>query len=184
MPFFSFEDFENFDRRMDDMLKEMLENLPKNYIKERKLPDGSIIRQMGPIVYGYSMTLDPNGKPVIREFGNVKPFSKTTPFGIQKPALKYREEREPLVDVISEGETIKVVAEVPGVDKKDIVLNCSEKVLAVSVNTNNRKYCKEIELPHEVDPKSSKASYINGVLEVTLAKIKKSKHKGERINIE
>jgi HSP20 family protein len=184
MPFFSFEDFENFDRRMDDMLKEMLENLPKNYIKERKLPDGSIIRQMGPIVYGYSMTLDPNGKPVIREFGNVKPFSKTTPFGIQKPALKYREEREPLVDVISEGETIKVIAEVPGVDKKDIVLNCSEKVLAVSVNTNNRKYHKEIELPHEVDPKSSKASYINGVLEVTLAKIKKSKHKGERINIE
>ncbi|MGH9923950.1 MAG: hypothetical protein ACRD5B_01100 [Nitrososphaeraceae archaeon] len=27
---------------------------------------------MGPIVYGYSMTIRPDGRPRVREFGNVK----------------------------------------------------------------------------------------------------------------
>jgi len=26
---------------------------------------------MGPFVYGYSMTMGPDGKPIVREFGNV-----------------------------------------------------------------------------------------------------------------
>jgi len=31
---------------------------------------------MGPFVYGYSFSMGPDGKPVIREFGNVKPSLK------------------------------------------------------------------------------------------------------------
>ena len=31
------------------------------------------MRDIGPIVYGYSMTIGPDGKPRIKEFGNVKP---------------------------------------------------------------------------------------------------------------
>jgi len=51
------------------------------------------------------------------------------------------------------------------------------------VDTPQRKYYKELELPAEVDPKTAKSIYRNGVLEVTLAKIKE-KPKGEPIKVE
>ncbi len=92
-------------------------------------------------------------------------------------------EREPLVDTIDENGTIKVVAEVPGVGKEDVNLECAESVLIISVDTENRKYYKEVELPSTVDPESAKASYRNGVLEVTLTK-KHVKPKGQKIKIE
>jgi len=183
-PFFDFRDFEDFNRMMDEMFKGMLENLPKDLIKERRLPDGSIIKQIGPIVYGYSMTMDSDGKPVIREFGNVKPSTNATSFGTPKPAFEYKEEREPLVDILSEDGAIRVVVEMPGVDKLDINLNCSERTLTISVDTAKRKYYKEIKLPEEIDPKISKATYTNGVLEIILSKVQKMKPKGEKIKIE
>jgi len=186
MPLFDFGDlnFEDFDKMMDEMFKEMYDSLPKDLYRERKLPDGRIVREMGPFVYGYSMSLDQDGKPVIREFGNVKPSAKATPLGVPKPAFEYKEEWEPLVDIIPEGNTIKVVAEVPGVNKSDINLSCSERSLTISVDTEKRKYHKEVELSEEVDPKVSKATYTNGVLEVTLSRVKETKAKGEKIKVD
>ncbi|MDQ1279282.1 MAG: hypothetical protein QG670_542 [Thermoproteota archaeon] len=183
-PLFGLEDFEDFDRMMDEMFKEMIEDLPKDLYKERKLPNGRVVKEMGPFVYGYSMTVDSDGKPVIREFGNVKPSTKATHIGVPKPSFEYKEEREPLVDVINESDAIRVIAEIPGIDKKDINLSCSERTLTISVDTEKRKYYKEIELPEEIDPKIAKATYTNGVLEVTLTKIREKKPKGEKIRIE
>ena len=183
-PFFNFGELGDFDKRMDEMFKEMFENLPNDLYRERKLPDGRIVKEMGPFVYGYSMNMDSDGKPVIREFGNVKPSTKTTNLGVPKPAFEYKEEREPLVDVVSDDATIKVVAEVPGVNKSNISLSCSESILTIAVDTEKRKYYKEVELPEEVDPKVSKATYTNGVLEVTLSKVKEKHVKGERIRVE
>ena len=184
MPLFGFGAFEDLDRMFDEMFKEMLKDLPKELYRERRLPGGGTIREIGPFVYGYSMTLGPDGKPVIREFGNVKPSARPTPLGLRRPSLELREEREPLVDILSEDGTIRVVAEVPGVEKSDIELNCSERTLAISVDAERRKYYKEVDLPAEVDPKISKATYKNGVLEITLTKVKKEKPRGESIKIE
>ena len=175
-------DFEHIDRMFDDMFREAFESMPKDLYREERLPDGSFVRRMGPFIYGYSMTLNPDGKPVIREFGNMKPSSRPTPFGVSKPSLDIREEREPLVDVISDDGTIRVIAELPGVDKKDIRLNCSERTLMISVDSEKRKYHKDVDLPAEVDPRISKAKYTNGVLEVVLTKAKEPT--GEHINIE
>lgn len=52
------------------------------------------------------------------------------------------------------------------------------------VDSENRKYYKEVELPDEVDPKIGKAKYTNGVLEVVLTKINVKKTSGESIQIE
>jgi len=102
-----------------------------------------------------------------------------------KPSLNVLEEREPLVDVISTNGEIKVVAELPGVEKEDIKLHGTEDTLTISVDTPRRKYFKEIELPAKVDVKKAKTMYKNGVLEVTLPKIEeKKKPKGEPIRIE
>jgi len=76
-----------------------------------------------------------------------------------------------------------VVAELPGVEKEDIELNATEKELIISVDTERRKYYKCLELPAEVDPKSAKASYRNGILEVRLKKVRPER-RGERIKIE
>ena len=182
MPFFR--GFEEMDRMFDEMFREMLKDVPKDLYTERRLPGGGIIRQAGPFVYGYSMTIGPDGKPVIREFGNVKSSKRPTPFGFGRPSLELKEEREPLVDVLPENGTIRIIAEVPGIEKDDIKLNCTERSLTISIDTEKRKYFKEIDLPDAVDPKVSKASYRNGVLEVILTTLKTEKPKGESINIQ
>ncbi len=185
-----FGDVDDIFREMEEMMqrefKEFTTKLPKDLTRERRLPDGSTVKEWGPFVYGYSMTIGPDGKPQIREFGNVKPSLKSeTPFGARRPRLDVKEEREPLVDVISTDSEIKVVAEVPGVDKKDIKVYASEKALTIQVDTPERKYYKEVDLPTGVNPKSAKSMYKNGVLEVTLTKAKEEKKpKGEPIEIE
>ncbi len=168
--------FEELDEVIEDMLKEAFEDLPKELFKERELSDGSTVRSFGPFVYGYSMTMGPDGKPVVREFGNLKPTMR----GISEAT----EEREPLVDVITGENVIQVFAELPGVDKSDIQLNTSEHSLNIAVDTETRKYYKEVELPEMVDLEGVKAQYRNGVLEVTFNKLERKKPTGRRINIE
>jgi HSP20 family protein len=94
-----------------------------------------------------------------------------------------KEEREPLVDVISTNNEVKVVVELPGVDKENIKVYGTERVLTISVDTPQRKYYKEIDLPGLVDSKTAKAAYKNGVLEITLTRKKEQKPKGEPIEV-
>jgi len=131
------------------------------------------------------MTIGPNGKPKIREFGNVKPSRKPEAFGFTRPSVDIKEEREPLVDVISTDGEIKIVAELPGIEKEDIKLHGTEDTLTILVDTPKRKYFKEIEMPAKIDPKKAKTAYKNGVLEVTIPKGKEEKKpRGEPIEIE
>jgi HSP20 family protein len=185
MPFRFFDvGFEEIDKMFEEMFKEMTSELPKDPYRQRRLPDGSTIREMGPFVYGYSMTFGLDGKPVVREFGNVKHSTKPSAFGAARPKLEYQEEREPLVDVIDDGNNVRVVSELPGVEKKDIQLHCTETQLTVNIDTPDRKYHKEVELPSDVNPRSAKASYKNGVLEIVLSKVTPKKQTGESIRVE
>jgi len=180
-PFFGGDFFRSIDemfREMEEMMRrefeELSKNMPKNLVREKTLPDGTKIRQWGPFVYGYSVTIGPDGKPQIREFGNIRPEGM-----LGGPKISIREEREPLVDVIETDGEVKVIAELPGVEKKDIKLYGTEDTLTISVDTPERKYYKKVELPSRVDTKKTKASYKNGVLEVTLKK--KKEPEGELI---
>ncbi len=166
--------FEEFERGFEEMFKGM--DLPKELIREHKLPDGATVKEMGPFVYGYSFSVGPDGKPVIREFGNVKPSISGGPFGTPRPKLSVKDEREPLVDAIVNDDVVKVVAELPGVEKSDIALECDGRSLTLRVNTEKRRYYKQLELPLEVDPDTSRANYKNGVLELILTR----KAKGAR----
>jgi HSP20 family protein len=191
-PFFSswlFGDIEDIIQEMQEMMerefKDFTTKVPKDLVRERKLPDGTKIQEWGPFVYGYSMTLGPDGKPKIREFGNVKPTRKPEAFGISKPSLSVKEEREPLVDVLTTDNTIQIIAELPGVEKEDIKLHGTEDTLTITVETPKRKYFKEIPMPTKIDPKKAKTTYKNGVLEIDIPKTKeKKKPKGEPIQIE
>ena len=166
---------------MSEAFKEYQEKIPKELVRERKLPGGRISRELGPVVYGYSVTVGPDGKPVIREFGNLKP-QKYKP-GLA-PRIDIKTEREPLIDIITDNKTIKIVAEVPGVDKTDIKLHAAKDTLTISVDAKGRRYYKELDLPSEADPKTARSMYRNGVLEVTLRKVEGKKPTGEQIKVE
>lgn len=175
--------FSDVDEMFENMFQEMLKGMPKDMMTERKLPDGSTVKQYGPFVYGYSMTIGPDGKPNVQEFGNVKPSRRPGAFGIEQPALEPKETREPLVDVINEPAQVRVVAELPGVEKTDIKTSITEDALTIRVDSATQKYFKEVQLPAGVDPDSSKASYNNGVLEITLRKTQ-PRPKGKEIKID
>ncbi len=60
------------ERAFSDQFKQLEKELPKSLVRESKTPDGGVRKEIGPIVYGYSVTIGPDGKPVVREFGNVR----------------------------------------------------------------------------------------------------------------
>ena len=190
-PFFGnwfFGDIENMMREMEEMMErefdEFKTRIPEDLKRERKLPDGSIIPEWGPFVYGYSMTIGPDGKPKIREFGNIKPSSDPESCRLDQPCLDVKQEREPLVDIVDTDGEIKIIVELPGVEKESIKLSGTENRLTISVDDPERKYYKEIDIPTKVDPKKAKTSYKNGVLETTLPKIEEKKQGGEEIKVE
>ncbi|WP_224447821.1 Hsp20/alpha crystallin family protein [Haloprofundus salilacus] len=78
------------------------------------------------------------------------------------------------VDVIDEGDHIRVVADLPGVDKDDIDLKCDGERLTISAASDRREYDERIQLPTRVDEHSASATFKNGVLQVTLDRIEDS----------
>jgi HSP20 family protein len=172
--------YADVDEMMKEMEKEFMEmsdsgsHVPKELVREKRAEDGTVTREIGPIVYGYSMTIGPDGKPIIREFGNVK----------RGPTKEWREAisdtREPLVDVVEGEKETRVLAELPGAKKEDIELTAEGRTLVISAETPLRRYRKELELPYDVELRRSKSSFNNGILEVTLPK-RKGGHSGVRM---
>ena len=177
-----FPDIDEMMRDVEKMMQEAFKNVeqqvPKNLVKEHKLNDGSIVREMGPIVYEYSVKIGSDGKPVVRKFGNIDAFPNVLGGG-----LAVKEEREPLVDVIKEPDELRVVAEVPGVNKEDLRLMSDEGLLTIESVTGQPRYHKTVELPDTVDPSTAKSVYKNGILEVSF-KLKSKSGAGVPINIE
>ena len=159
---------------------ERLSNIaPEELQREQTLPDGTQIRTAGPFIYGYSVTVGPDGKPKVKEFGN---FKGQTRFG--KPHMEVKDKREPLADVLDSEKEIRVIVELPGVEKEDIRLSGTEEILTISVDTPKRKYFKDVKLPAKVNSKKATSKYKNGVLDITIPKKVQTKTKSQDIKIE
>lgn len=78
--------------------------------------------------------------------------------------------RAPFVDVMTEGDCVRVVAELPGVDERDIEVEVSELDVAISAERGETRYYKRILLPTVGVPKVEGFSYKNGVLSFILHK--------------
>lgn len=169
---------QEMEKEMADMIREMESNMPENMTREIRSSDGSTRREYGPFVYGYSVRIGPDGKPVIREFGNMKPSLESN---VSSP-LNIQDRREPLVDVIDDNNSVKVLAELPGVEKKDIKIYATSRELTIAVDNVDRRYYKELKFKDEIDKLTSKSSYKNGVLEISFKK--KHEDEGTPISIE
>ena len=131
-----------------------------------------------PIVHGFKINIGPDGKPKIEDFGNKR---------IRSPdgdAL-ISEEREPLTDIIEGDDDVAVTVEIPGVEKEDIDLNVEGDTIEIKVDSPTRKYHKILNLPCDVLPKTTKATYKNGILDIVIKrKEKKKPGTGYKVNIE
>jgi HSP20 family protein len=169
------------ERSFSEQFKNIENKVPKELIKEYETPEGGKVRQVGPIVYGYSMTIGPDGKPKVREFGNIKsPVGEMGSF--EQPSLSA--EREPLIDISSTDNEVKIVAEMPGISKEKIKVNAYDQYVEIKSEDPNRKYHKKIEVPEDIDIESARSNYNNGILEITFKKKEQQKPQGRQINIE
>ncbi|MEM1526813.1 MAG: Hsp20 family protein [Ignisphaera sp.] len=115
-------------------------------------------------VYGFRIEVGPDGVPKIYRFGETENYQR-------KPRVKVIDEgevvQEPLVDIYDEGDFIRVIVELPGVNEQNIkVTPIDKKHILVEAIDNNNRYRKEIELPAEIEVKTVKTSYRNGLLEI------------------
>ena len=127
------------------------------------------------------MTIGHDGKPKIRQFGNIK-----SPIGgmgsFEQPSIS--SEREPLIDISSTDNEVKIVAEMPGISKDKIKVNAYDQYVEIISEDPNRKYHKKIEVPEDIDIDSAKSNYNNGILEINFKKKEQSKPQGRQINVE
>ena len=156
----------------DDVLKdswELDENMGKMWDEMQKDPNARTW------YYGYQVNIGPDGKPHVKEFGNVRPRGGQMQLGV----------REPLVDVsVDEKEgTVKVVVEMPGADKDSIKVNATEEHIAITANNSGKPYNAEVPLSVKVDPNTTDASYTNGILQVIFKKKGPEPPKGVNIRV-
>jgi HSP20 family protein len=196
----TFAGFDQMRRQIERMFEEQqLEDVqakaPKELVREYETPEGGKVREIGPIVYGYSATIGPDGKPRVREFGNVRPgmkvggISSSTGTGLRgagERATQITAEREPLSDVITTDKEVKVVVELPGANKENIKVNAYEGSVEVKADAQDRKYRRVIDIPAvaaaNIDVQSVKSTFKNGLLEIVFKR--KDKPKGKEVKVE
>ena len=110
--------------------------------------------------------------------------------------------REPLIDIVDKGKEIRVIVELPGVEKKDIELQAEENRISIKAKTSfeakeekekegyyfhERRFAsfyRAIPLPVEIVPEKAKAEFKNAILMVTLPKKHpEAKPKGSKVEV-
>lgn len=107
------------------------------------------------------------------------------------PELATLESRMPKVDVVDRDNEIVVRAEAPGVDKKDLDITVSDNTVTIKGSTHHEEkeekgdyyrheistgaFSRTVALPAEVDGSKARASFKDGILELTLPKVETSK---------
>jgi HSP20 family protein len=163
--FRGFDDMQReMERGFENAFKNIQDQAPKDLVKEYQTPGGGKVREYGPFIYAYSMTVGPDRNPKVREFGNVKsPFNIGTRADFfTRPLIS--SEMEPLADVTTTDIEVKVAVEMPGVSKENIKVNVYDNSLEVTTTgTEERKYQEVIKIPPETDIETatSKGKQIN-----------------------
>ena len=132
----------------------LFQRLTRSFLDLQGLEDAG-----GPICYGYTLTVGPDGRPVVHEYGNVRPNT-----------LPGSEGRQPPVDTIVDEKNggVKLVAEIPGVEKDDIKIVAEDEYVEIRAERGDKKYLARAPLDGKsVDRDSARASYKNGILEIS-----------------
>ena len=158
-------EFERMREEMEEVMQRMMQGMPPNEVRR-------LSERRGPQVYGFSVRVGPDGKPVVTEFGDIKRQEKELrpPEEMEESEETgeregEKEEREPLVDVFKDKKGVNVIAEMPGVGENEVKLSVKGKELEIKAE-GARKYYRKVELPEDVSKKKMEKKYRNGVLEL------------------
>tara|TARA_B100001094_G_scaffold187740_1_gene182013 strand:- start:3857 stop:4222 length:366 start_codon:yes stop_codon:yes gene_type:complete len=91
-------------------------------------------------------------------------------------------QRDKVGTVEDQDNRIVLTADLPGVEKKDIELTVDSNSVAFKATTEDRDYDFGQSFDFDLNPKKVKATFNNGVLDVTINKVVPSK--GTKIKIE
>jgi HSP20 family protein len=137
-----------------------------------------------------------------RLFEGYFPRGWMRPFGWERPSWGELtapfEGKMPRVDVIDRDEELIVKAELPGVDKKDLDVSVTENTVTIKGSTSHEEkeekgdyhrsemsrgtYSRTLTLPTDVEADKAKATFKDGVLELSLPKMKKAKRHSIKVD--
>jgi len=123
-------------------------------------------------------------------FGKKKPWnwlSGSDVFSLPLPTdLKKMDFRVPAISISEEPLAIRIHAELPGIDKKDLKVSLSDQSVSIRGNVRTAKtksdhevvysefssqqFFRQVPLPHPVNAQKAKISFKNGLLEVLAPK--------------
>lgn len=123
------------------------------------------------------------------------------PFRMDMPAwndlMKPFAGKAPRVDVINRENEVLVRAEIPGMEKEDLDVTLTNNTLTIKGETRHEEkteegdyvrreissgsFARTVTLPGDVDGTKAKASFKDGVLELTVPKVAKSKSHSVRV---
>src|SRR4030042_3621467 len=150
---------------INDDLDRFIERIFRNFGVNPGMNAGEGDPSVRTWTYGYSMTMGPDGKPVVREWGTGLP-GQEAPLSIPQPEPLAS---EPLTQVDCDTAHMKARAlmEIPGATKESIKVKATETAVRVTASGVGRDHDVEGPLNAKVDPNSAKATYNNGVLELS-----------------
>lgn len=152
------DEFADMERRMDQLWREA---------------SGGTVRP--PLVWGYTLQVGPDGETRFRPFGNVSQTSKALEDGW----------REPFCTTVldEENNVLRVTAELPGIDKKDIEVETLPDRIRIEATGSPWKYRAEIPVNVELNPDGGDARYNNGILELSVPLATPAKPQGKKLKI-
>jgi len=110
--------------------------------------------------YGFRVKVGGLDGPLFQPFGNLR---------TGEGKVECKDTWEPILDVFDEDDRILVVAELPGVEEDQLLLEITGGYLELKAS-GVRQYRKSIPLPCVVDEKNIISVSKNGIVEITLFK--------------
>lgn len=136
-----------------------------------------------------------------RMFESLVPRGWLRPWRWERPALGdllQFEVQGPRVDIIDRPDEVIVKAEIPGVAKDDLEVSVDENTVTIKGQTSHEEkeekgdyyrceirrgsFSRTIALPRDVDASKAKASFKDGILELALPKVAKSKRVSVKVD--
>ncbi|HEX7033694.1 MAG TPA: archaeal heat shock protein Hsp20 [Nitrososphaera sp.] len=165
--------FDSIDREFEEA-EEMLNSMFRTVSEAN--PTNAVVH--GPYYYGYQITVGLDGRPRVKEFGNMKP--------IARGLVEQSKVRDPLVDTVIDNKdnTLTITTEMPGVTKQDIKVKVSPEYVSIHAEKGEKKYHADIPVDVELDEKSARAIYSNGILELKIKLKTSTKSKETEVRVE
>ena len=86
------------------------------------------------------------------------------------------------VSVNTENGTVTITAELAGLDKEQVDVEVSNRAVTIVANSDRKNFKWEETFKFELDPESTKATMVNGILDLVIEK--KEKTSAKKIEIE